>query len=533
MVKKKLISPDETGKLLVGINKMADAVKSTLGPKGKNVLIQDEFGNVRSTKDGVTVARSLYLEDPVEDLAARVLREVASKTNDVVGDGTTTATVLAQKIINYGFNLIDKGSDSNILKKEIDDAVEIVCKRIDSMRIPISFEDKELLERVAVISANNDEKLGKLLSEAFVKVGKKGIVTVQEGKRTEDYFEHAEGLRFSRGYLSSSFINNMKNKSCEYENPAIIIVGEKITAVDPLFDFLQKVQQSNPLKKPILLICEDIDEKILSLLVLNKMRGQIDICVIKSPGINLERSDLLVDIAVITGGKIISSELANSFETADIRSVGLAESVKVTDNSTTILGGNKNEKVFKEHIENLSGQVEAVEEEYFKKKLEERIAKLLGGIGIIYAGGISEIEVKEKMDRIDDALHALQAALEGGILPGGGTVFLKCIDVLPDSGKGYEIIRKVLAAPLHQMLVNSGITASIDADRILQEVKTRGDMFGYNVLLGRYEDNMLSAGIIDATKVLKSTLRSAASVAGLFLTTSYVIANTESRNEDF
>lgn len=524
---KQLVGKEGKQKLLLGINKMANAVKSTLGPAGRNVLIQDEYGNVRSTKDGVTVAKNLYLEDNVENLAATVLREVSVKTNDVAGDGTTTAMVLAQRIINESMALLTTTPEAAVeLKKEIDSDIEKVCNHIDTLKTPVTLQDEFALTAVATISANNDAEIGKILAEAFISVGQNGIVTVQEGRGFETYFERTQGVSFSRGYISASFINNQRDRSCVLEDCDIVLVGEKIIEVDPLFNHLQVLTQRSSTRRPVLLICEDIDEKILSLLIVNKMKGLIDLCVIKSPGMNFDRKELIQDLAVAVGGKVISKELNYGFEMASVTdSTGHADQVKITDNNTAIIGGRRNEREFNERIDVLKGNIEATEEQFLKDKIAERIAKLTGGIGIIYAGGASELEIKEKIDRIDDGIHAVQAALEDGIVPGGGAALLKCSHLIEN-----KVVAKALVSPLFEMLLNAGMDAS-RAETTVRAVQASTNNSGFNVKTFRHIDDMISEGIIDSAKVVKTALKNAGSVAGLFITTEYVIANSEYKSE--
>ena len=523
---KQLVGIEGREKLLSGINKMADAVKSTLGPMGRNVLIQDEYGNVKTTKDGVSVAKALYLQDELENLAASVLREVSVKTNDVAGDGTTTAMVLAQAIIKSAFHYInDKSLNAIDCKRGIDYEVEQICSYIDSIKKPITLSDEFVLESVASISTNNDPVLGKMLAQAFIAVGESGRVTVHEGKSVDTYFQKNEGISFSRGYTSSSFINNMKNRSCEFnEGCYILLVGEKITDIDSFFNFLQ-ISQNREVKSPVLVICEDIDEKIVNLLAINKLKGIIDVCVIKSPGLNLERRDLLEDIAISVGGKVISSTEGYSFQHASIDDYGFAESIKVTDNTTTIIGGAKNAEKFEERIDVLKGQIEATEEQMLKDRITERIAKLKGGIGIIYAGGSSEFEIAEKIDRIQDGIHAVQAVLEDGIVPGGGFALLRY-----RSDYDLTFLKQAITAPLVQMLINSGFHKD-NTSNFLDKMKTESIEVGYDIKHNVRVDNMYEHGIIDSAKVVKSALRNAGSVAGLFITTEYVIANSEYKEQ--
>ena len=523
---KKLVGVDGREKLLAGINKMADAVKSTLGPMGRNVLIQDEYGNVKTTKDGVSVAKALYLHDDLENLAATVLREVSVKTNDIAGDGTTTAMVLAQTIIKAAFYHINYHNMNAIdCKRGIDFEVEKICSYIDSIKKPVTLADEFILKSVASISTNNDPVLGKMLAQAFIAVGESGRVTVHEGKSVDTYFQKNEGISFSRGYTSSSFINNMKNRSCEFnEGCYVLLVGEKITDVDSFFNFLQ-ISQKSEFKSPVLVICEDIDEKIVNLLAINKLKGIIDICVIKSPGLNLERRDLLEDIAISVGGKVISSAEGYSFQHASIEDYGFAESIKVTDNTTTIIGGAKDNEKFEERIEVLKAQIEATEEQMLKDRITERIAKLKGGIGIIYAGGSSEFEIAEKIDRIQDGIHAVQAVLEDGIVPGGGFALLRY-----KSDYNLTFLKDAIMAPLAQMLINAGFEKEKILN-VLDGMKRESVEVGFDIKQNIRVDDMYKAGIIDSAKVVKSALRNAGSVAGLFITTEYVIANSEYKEQ--
>lgn len=533
--KKQLIGPQGIETLLIGVNKMADAVGSTLGPKGRNVLIQNEFGNVRSTKDGFTVAKELELMNNLENVGARTLREVSMKTNEIAGDGTTTSTVLAQSIINLGFDRVNSGIDGIVLKKEIEDYTESLCAELDAMSTPIDLKSP-YLEAVATIAANNDSILGNLLAHAFREVGESGIITVVEGKGLEDSFEHSEGISFNRGYTSSSFVNNEAKKSWEANNVMIIFIGEKISNVDDLFSIIEAGFAPEVLspEKNFLIICDDIDEKIQSLLVLNKMQGRLNLCVVKGPGHNLERKDLLTDLSVMTGGAILGEEYVTQVNKGNATHYGFADSVKVDFNTTTIIGGKRNQAIFDMRVEDLKSQAEITKEEFATKRIQERIARLSGGIGVIYAGGASDFEIKEKMDRLDDAVHALKGAIEEGILPGGGVALIHASkSARSEYANGEEIMKKVVEAPLRKMLENAGCAESLINAHVHNIFHSDSNNFGIDIKNDKFVNSMIESGIIDVTKVVKNALINAASVASLFLTTSYVIVNSDYQDDQY
>lgn len=533
--KKQLYGPEGVEHLLIGINKMANAVGSTLGPQGRNVLIQDEYGSVRSTKDGFTVAKELELMDNLENVGARILREVSMKTNEIAGDGTTTSTVLAQSIINLGFDAVNNGIDGIVVKRQIEDYVDNLCTALDGMSLPIDIKS-EYLEAVASIAANNDIVLGNLLAHAFREVGESGIVTVVEGRGLEDSFEHSEGISFNRGYTSSSFVNNEAVKAWESNNVMIIFIGEKITNADDLFSIIEAGFAETVItpEKNFLIICDDIDEKIQSLLILNKMKGLLNVCIVKGPGHNLDRRSLMTDLAVMTGGTILSNDSITEVRNGTAAHYGFADSVKVDFNTTTIIGGKKNQAIFDLHVENLKSQIEVTKEEFAVSRLQERIARLNGGIGVIYAGGASPFEIKEKMDRLNDAVHALKGAMEEGILPGGGVALIhasKNIEDMDDTGE--EIMKQVIESPLRKMLENAGIIGN-EADIIVDDVYNTDTLFGgYDLKNKIVNENMISGNVIDVTKVVKSALINAASVASLFLTTEYIIVNCDYKSDEY
>lgn len=545
---RKILIEDSRKELLSGINKMANAVKSTMGPQGRNVLIQDEYGKVRSTKDGVTVAKNIYLKDPIENIAAEVLREVASKTNDIVGDGTTTATMLAQILINKGFKEIEKGYDPNTLKNEMEVAAEKACDFIEKSSVKISLSDSALLQHVATVSANNDVKLGKLLAEAFVAVGEDGVVNVREGKKIEDSFDLVPGMRFQRGYVSTSFINNHTKKTYEGQDVLVLIIGQKVSGVDDVLDLIERSKKYFAEKEdfrancPMLIVCDDIDDKAVSIFAINALKGLLNNCVIKSPGINLDREDLIKDFAMFTGATILGNRYGKPINTAGPNDFGYVKKVTVSKDEITISEGQSNDEEMKKYISDLKYQSEHHVEEFGKNKLNQRIARLLGGVGTIYAGGHTELEIKEKMDRIDDALRSMEASIEDGIIPGGGSEFLRVANKM-DNGyyadsfvesksMGEKIVIEAIKTPFTQLLYNYNVNKVTSYNKIVAEISSHGDKAGMNMVTGEVVSDMIEAGIIDSVKVAKSSLRNAVSVAGIFLTTSFVIGDIGDHSED-
>lgn len=542
--RKKLLggSAELKSKLLSGINKMGDAVGSTLGPKGRTVLIQNDYGDVTATKDGVTVAKNIVLEDNVENMAAIVLREASMKTNDKVGDGTTTATVLAQSIINVGFDKIDKIKNIHLFKKGIEDAAEKVYEYIDENSIELKIKDTELLNNVATISANNDTELGNLLGYAFEQVGEDGVITISEGKTFETTFSLIEGYRFNRGYLSQSFITNQKTKKVEFEGAIIIIIGEKITSADPIFNLIERTKNAmlnSNYQRPYLIICDDIDERVLQLFVINNLRGNGKFAVIKSPGINLDRKDLLLDLAVSVNANILGKEYGRVIEEANSNDFGTAASIEIDKETTTIIDPfliDSGKERLKNHIENVKHQYEEMDTGFLKDQVKSRIARLSNGIGILYVGGSSDMEIKEKIDRVDDAVHALQAAITDGIVPGGGSLFIKAFKEVKqpqsygyDYDKGFSTLLESLRSPLKKMLKNAG--KEVTAVQHVLSMDYSDPNNGYDILNDNFVDDMISEGIIDPKSVLINALKNAVSITGTFLTTDYAIVNSNYMEE--
>lgn len=506
-----------------GIDILAQAVKVTLGPKGRNVIIGKELGTPHITKDGVTVAKSIELEDPFENVGAQLVKEVANKTCDASGDGTTTSTVLAQSIITTGLKYVTSGATPIDLKKGIDKAVATVVNSIKSQSVIIG-DDFSKIENVAKISANNDEEIGKLIAEAFKLVKKDGIITVEEAKGTETTMSVVEGMQFDRGYISPYFINDTTKASCNLENPLILICGKKITNLQELLPVLEKVAKTG---SPLLIIAEDIDSAVLATLVLNVMRGSLKLCAVKAPSFGDYRKEMLQDIAALTGGIVISDETGLKLEDVSFEVLGHADSVTVTKEFTTITGGCGDHDRLAQRVQLIKSQMETVTAGPDLEKLQSRLAKLIGGVAVISVGAASEVEMKEKKDRIDDALCATRAAVEEGIVPGGGVTYIRAISELEtlkgsteDEQLGIEIVKRAIEEPMRQIVANAGKEGAV----IVQKVKEGKGDFGYNARTDTYE-NLLSTGVIDPAKVTRTALENAASVAGLFLTTECVIVD--------
>jgi chaperonin GroEL len=537
MQRKKLISGTDLHKIANGIDKMAQAVGSTLGPKGRTVLIQDDYGMVKSTKDGVTVAKNIILEDDIENLGATVVREICEKTNEIAGDGTTTALVLANAIIKLGLEVLKQNPEINqtVFKREIEASAEQVYVLIDETSIPLDLSNTDMLKAVATISANNDPELGNLLSHAFQSVGSEGEISIVEGKNFETNFELIDGYRFNRGFTSPSFITNTKNKKAELENVIIVVVGDKLTSIDDFFEFLERTKANvlnEDLKKPYLLICEDIDEKVSQLLIYNKLKGNLNIAIVKGPGINFDRRDLLLDIAKMTNAQIIGKEYGLDFKEATSEVYGFAMDVEIDKDQTTLMGhGGKDSETLKKHIEDVTFQYEKMDEGFLKDKVKERIARMSGGIGVIYAGGSTPLEIFEKIDRLEDAKNALKSAIEEGVVPGGGSMLLVARRYLNagDIKKGGYVLAESLAAPLMTMMVNSGASQPNIKELLNMVNRTPGS--GVNMLTEKYCENMIESNIVDSAKVVKTALRNAVSVAALFLTTQYAIVNSNYMTE--
>ncbi len=506
-----------------GVDILADAVKVTLGPKGRNVILDKKFGAPQITKDGVTVAKEIELEDAFENMGAQMLKEVASKTGDDAGDGTTTATVLAQSIINVGLKNVTAGANPMDLKRGIDIAVAKVVKSLKSQTKAIGEENNEI-EQVAKVSANNDVAIGKLIAEAMDKVKKEGVITVEEAKGTETTVEVVEGMQFDRGYISPYFITDAEKMETVLENPYILLYDKKISTMKDLLPILEASSQTG---KPLLIIAEDIDGEALATLVVNKLRGSLKIAAVKAPGFGDRRKEMLEDIAILTGGTVITEEKGLKLESATLEMLGETEKVTIDKENTTIVNGAGDEKNISARVNQIKKQIDLTTSDYDKEKLQERLAKLAGGVAVLYIGAASEIEMKEKKDRVDDALSATRAAIEEGIIPGGGVAYLRTLKVLEglkgeneDQNTGIQIIRRALEEPIRQIAVNAGVEGAI----VVKNVMEGKEDYGYNARTDKYEQ-FFESGVIDPTKVVRIALENAASIAGMFLTTECVITD--------
>ena len=516
-------------KLKSGVDQLANAVKVTLGPKGRNVVIEKKYGAPNVTKDGVSVAKEIELEDPIENMGAQMVKEVASKTSDVAGDGTTTATVLAQAIMAAGLKNVAAGANPMDLKRGIDKAVETVVTELKKMAQNVGNDNKKI-EQVAAISANNDAEIGKLIADAMAKVSKDGVITVEEAKGTDTYSEVVEGMQFDRGYLSAYFITNTDEMEAELERAYVLIYDKKISTMKDLLPVLEKVAQQGA---QMLIIAEDVDGEALSTLVVNKIRGTIKVCAVKAPGFGDRRKEMLQDIAILTGGTVISEEQGYKLENADLTYLGRAERVTIDKDNTTIVGGKGKKDDIKARINEIKAQIEKTTSDYDREKLQERLAKLSGGVAVLYVGAATEVAMKEKKDRVDDALHATRAAVEEGIVAGGGVAYIRAIEALDkirggneDEKIGIEIIKRSLEAPIRTIVGNAGIEGSI----VVQKVREGKADFGFNARTEKYE-NLLKAGVIDPVKVTRVALENAASIAGLLLTTECTIVDKPEKKE--
>jgi chaperonin GroEL len=500
-----------------GVDALANAVKVTLGPKGRNVIIGKAFGGPNVTKDGVTVAKEIELKDPLENMGAQMVKEVASKTNDLAGDGTTTATVLAQAIVKEGLKNVAAGANPMDLKRGIDKAVEAIVADL-AKQAKVVGSDSEKIKQIASISANNDEVIGDLIATAFAKVGKEGVITVEEAKGTDTYVDVVEGMQFDRGYLSPYFVTNPEKMEVELENPFILLYDKKVSSLKELLPVLEPVAQSG---KPLLIIAEDVDGEALSTLVVNKLRGALKIAAVKAPGFGDRRKAMLEDIAILTGGTVISEERGYTLENTTIEMLGTAKRVTIDKDNTTLVSGAGDADTIKNRVNQIKGQMEATTSDYDKEKLQERLAKLAGGVAVLYVGAASEVEMKEKKDRVDDALHATRAAVEEGIVAGGGVALLRAKNALStitpdnaDEATGIQIVSRAVESPLRTIVENAGLEGSV----VVAKVAEGSGDFGYNAKTDEYVD-MLKAGIIDPKKVTRVALENAASVAGMILTT--------------
>ncbi|MFT6983993.1 MAG: chaperonin GroEL [Crocinitomicaceae bacterium] len=506
-----------------GVDALANAVKVTLGPKGRNVVVGRKFGAPHITKDGVTVAKEIELKDPVENMGAQMVKEVASKTADIAGDGTTTATVLAQAIISAGLKNVAAGANPMDLKRGIDKAVAHVVKNLKKMSREVG-SDNDKIKQIATISANNDEAIGALIAQAMSVVGNDGVITVEEAKGTETDVKTVEGMQFDRGYLSPYFVTNTEKMITEMENPMILIYDKKISNMKELLPVLEPVAQTG---KPLLIISEDVDGEALATLVVNRIRGSLKICAVKAPGFGDRRKAMLEDIAILTGGQVISEERGLSLETATLDMLGSAEKIEIDKDNTTIINGSGDKDAIKSRVGQIKAQIESTTSDYDKEKMQERLAKLAGGVAVLYVGAPTEVEMKEKKDRVDDALAATRAAVQEGIVPGGGIALIRALEGMDevkganeDESTGIAIVQRAVEEPLRQIIANCGGEGAV----IVQKVKEGKDDFGYNARTETY-DNLYSAGVVDPTKVTRIAIENAASIASMLLTTEVVITD--------
>lgn len=523
MAKQIFFDIDARNRMKKGVDTLANAVKVTLGPKGRNVVIEKKFGAPSVTKDGVTVAKEIELEDPIENMGAQMVKEVASKTADVAGDGTTTATVLAQAIITEGLKNVAAGANPMDLKRGIDKAVEKVIDALKAQSQTVGNDSKKI-EAVATISANNDPEIGKLIAEAMAKVGKDGVITVEEAKGTDTTVEVVEGMQFDRGYISPYFVTNSEKMEAELQNPYILIYDKKVSAMKDILHILEKVAQSG---RPLVIISEDLEGEALATLVVNKLRGTLKVAAVKAPGFGDRRKEMLQDIAILTKGIVISEEQGFKLENADLSYLGQASSITIDKDNTVIVGGKGKKEDITARVNQIKAQIETTTSDYDREKLQERLAKLSGGVAVLNVGAATEVEMKEKKDRVDDALHATRAAVEEGIVPGGGTAFIRAISALDgfrssneDEKLGAQIVRRALESPLRCIVENAGLEGSV----IINKVREGKADFGFNARTETYE-NLLKVGVIDPTKVGRVALEHAASIAGMLLTTECVIAD--------
>ena len=523
MAKEIVFDVDAREKLKKGVDSLANAVKATLGPKGRNVVIDKKFGAPQVTKDGVTVAKEIELKDAVENMGAQMVKEVASKTNDTAGDGTTTATVLAQGIINNGLKNVAAGANPMDIKRGIDKAVKTVVTELKKLSKEVG-SDNDKIKQVATISANNDESIGSLIAEAMKVVGKDGVITVEEAKGTETEVKTVEGMQFDRGYLSPYFVTNAEKMITELESPYILIHDKKFSNMKDLLPVLEPVAQSG---KPLLIIAEDVDGEALATLVVNKIRGSLKIAAVKAPGFGDRRKAMLEDIAILTGGTVISEERGFKMENTTIDMLGTCEKVEIDKDNTTIVNGAGTKDDIVARTNQIKAQIETTTSDYDKEKLQERLAKLAGGVAVLYVGAATEVEMKEKKDRVDDALAATRAAVEEGIIPGGGVAYIRAAEALDensganeDENTGIKIVKRAIEDPLRTIIENAGGEGAV----IVQKVKEGKDDFGYNARTDKYE-SLLKSGVIDPTKVSRSALENAASIASMLLTTECVVAD--------
>src|SRR3984885_6085700 len=530
MSKQLFFNIDARNRMKRGVDVLADAVKVTLGPKGRNVVIEKKFGAPSVTKDGVTVAKEIELEDSIENLGAQMVKEVASKTADIAGDGTTTATVLAQSIISEGLKNVAAGANPMDVKRGIDKAVTAVVENLKKQSEKVGNDNKKI-EQVASISANNDASIGALIAQAMAKVGKEGVITVEEAKGTDTTVDVVEGMQFDRGYISPYFVTNSEKMQAELSNPYILIYDKKISTMKDILHILEKVAQTG---RPLVIIAEDLEGEALATLVVNKLRGTIKVAAVKAPGFGDRRKEMLQDIAILTKGIVISEEQGYKLESADLSYLGSAASVTIDKDNTTVVGGKGKKDDITARVNQIKAQIETTTSDYDKEKLQERLAKLSGGVAVLYIGAATEMEMKEKKDRVDDALHATRAAVEEGIVPGGGIAYIRAIESLDklkgaaneDETTGILIVKRAIEEPLRQIVHNCGIEGSI----VVQKVKEGKADYGFNARTDVYE-NLYKAGVIDPTKVTRIALENAASIAGMLLTTECVVADRPKKEE--
>jgi chaperonin GroEL len=531
--KRVVYGEDARAKLKAGVDKLANAVKVTLGPRGREVIIEKKWGSPLVTKDGVTVAKEIELKDPYENMGAQLVKEVASKTSDVAGDGTTTATVLAQAIFTEGLKAIASGANPMDLKRGIDRAVSVVVEEIKKLSIPVS--GRREIEQVATVSANNDQNIGKIIADAMEAVGKDGVITVEESKSAETTLETVQGMQFDRGYLSPYFITNPDKMECVLEEPYILIYEKKISNVKDLLPVLEQVVRAG---KPILIIAEDVEAEALATLVVNHLKGVIRACAVKAPGFGQRRKDYLQDIAILTNGTAITEELGIKLESVTLDMLGRADKVIVDKDNTTIVGGKGSKEAIQARIEQIRKQIQETTSDYDREKLQERLAKLSGGVAIIRVGAATEAEMKEKKARVEDAVHATKAAVEEGIVPGGGVALVRASEVLdnlsvdnPDQQIGVDIVKRACRAPLRQIAANAGFEGYVVLEKVIALGKEKGVNYGFDASVGEYKD-MVEAGIIDPTKVVRTAIMNAASVAGTMLTAEALVAEIPEEKKD-
>ncbi|MDQ3683178.1 MAG: chaperonin GroEL [Bacteroidota bacterium] len=529
MAKQLFFETDARNKMKKGVDVLANAVKVTLGPKGRNVVLEKKFGSPQITKDGVTVAKEIELEDAIENMGAQMLKEVASKTSDIAGDGTTTATVLAQAIITEGLKNVAAGANPMDLKRGIDKAVRAVVEHLRSQSQSVG-EDHSKIEQVASISANNDSEIGKLIAQAMEKVSKDGVITIEEAKGIETTVDVVEGMQFDRGYISPYFVTNSEKMQTELDNPYILIYDKKVSSMKDILHILEKVAQQGA---PLLIIAEDLEGEALATLVVNKLRGTLKVAAVKAPGFGDRRKEMLQDLAVLTKGIVISEEQGYKLENADLTYLGRCERVVIDKDNTTIVAGSGEKEEITGRINQIKSQIESTTSDYDKEKLQERLAKLSGGVAVLNVGAATEVEMKEKKDRVDDALHATRAAIEEGIVPGGGVAYVRAIAALEnldtlnnDELTGVQIVRRSLEEPMRQIVENCGIEGSV----VVNKVKEGAGDYGFNARTEAYE-NLIGAGVIDPTKVTRIALENAASIAGMLLTTECVVADKPKKEE--